>query len=272
MARTASIPSEEAEAESSPFFDPAFAQSDPASAFTGPGASRLFAEAAEAAAAAFTRRAPTPNSSDETASMKHLAYWKYCMDETCNIEGHVERRGHIMIGPGSKGLFAHEQCTEYRTATHSVSLEPKYGCWVQNQWYEDGLRGGSPYDRRFPYGTFANLFKSPGGIFEMPVDQWISCGFHKLPEFQAYRPDVAEYPIISCKQCIGREFLLPMHLENHRSAVHKESLQAVASAEAMGEKFAEFSNQNSNQSMAMMLKLMSAMEDKIKALEAERKA
>lgn len=194
------------------------------------------AEAAAALKAEFDREHPAEG--ERRPRKRHLTYWKMgteCPRDPCSIEGHNQRRGYIVIGIGTAGPFGDEQAVTFQRAIHGTSLEAEYGQYEQNNYgypIEVGLNW-TEYDENFPWGSFTEFFKL-GGVFEMPIEQFFECGFHKNASLAQWRwEEIEALNLYSCEIChpsLNKVFLQEAHLNNHNEARHEELIAAKANA------------------------------------------
>jgi hypothetical protein len=190
-------------------------------------------EAQESLTASFMEMHPPPG--EKVEKKRHFTYWKMCEDPSCFQ--HKGRKGWITIDVATGGPFGDQQVATYARAVHGTNLENalgKPGGWPHNSLAqgEVGMIGDS-YDPDFPWGTFTNLFLARGGIFMMPIDQFIQCGFHRDPKLAPFRQDeIDQVKLYVCDMCPGGkvEYMEEAHLDQHRIAFHKEHVSATISA------------------------------------------
>ena len=193
-------------------------------------------EAAESITAEFMRQHPPPDG-ERVQQKRHLTYWKMCENPDCRIEGHRERRGYITTDIATGGPFGHEQVTRYAQAIHGTNLEValgKPGGWPMNSisLNEAGLLWAE-YDESYPWGPFTHLFMAEGGVYLMPIDQFCQLGFHRDPTLAKFRRrEIEALTWYTCDMCPDgkAEYLKQNHLEQHRTAEHREHVSALANA------------------------------------------
>ena len=237
---------------------------EPMSAFD-----KIALEAAESINAEFDRMHPI-NNGPRRENKKHYTYWKMCENPRCPIEGHRMRSGHIFIAVATGGPFGFEQVDIVRKATHGTNLEEavgKPGGWAQNAIDEVGLLW-TDYDGNFPWGSYTFLFRAKGGVFLMPIDQFVQEGFHRDPELAKWRQhEIDQLTLYKCGLCADetKEFLLKSHLDQHREVMHSGHAAALQNAAEFGkvsaQMLASLINTQSGDATAIALKYLEAQEE-----------
>lgn len=192
-------------------------------------------EAAESITASFMQMHPPPDG-ERRQLRRHQAYWQFCPDPHCRVEGHRMRTGWIMVDIGSGGPHAGQQVADYAKLTHAVNLEEalgKPGGWTFDPFGGEVELVWADYDSNFPWGPFTHLFMAKGGVYMMPIEQFCQLGFHRDPRLAPFRQaEIAQLTFYSCDMCPDGaiEYTNAGHLEKHRMTMHKEHVSALANA------------------------------------------
>lgn len=231
---------------------------------------KISLEAASELNAEFDRMHPS-NDGPRRVNRKHYTYWKWCENKRCPVEGHRMRSGHIFIAVASGGPYGPEQVERVALATHGTNLEQavgKPGGWVQNDAEKELGLLWNDFDENFPWGPYTYLFRAPGGIFLMPIDQFIMEGFHRLPELARWRQDeIDQFTLHKCGLCSdeSKEFLLKAHLDQHQEVKHPGHAAAIQNAAEFGkvsaQQLATLLNSQNEGGMALALKFLEAQEE-----------
>lgn len=160
---------------------------------------------------------------------KHDQYWRFCVTEpNCTAEGHVKRRGYIVVGPSMKTHKPQDAMDRFAKTKHAQPL-PHFG------QYRNGGPIHANWSRQNPFGFLTELFKKPGGINVVPRAQLIELGLHRNLIVRNARPDLADFVEVLCPHnCPSPDGLGPQWFANEMDAAahlmvsHRDAVAATA--------------------------------------------
>lgn len=191
-------------------------------------------------AAAYASTYAVARPEDEAPKRRHYMYWAKCDRPGCHE--HREQKGYLThdvgyIGPGGAALVS-----DIQKNTHATPL-PEFGQYVANNQAQHGARdnlepgmNSANYNPNRPWGNFTDLFRAPGGVHRMPIEQFLQCGFHRDPILAAKRwEDIQTTAVYYCEDCPNSEryFTQVAHLNNHATVWHKSEQSARINSRAM---------------------------------------
>jgi len=235
-------------------------------------------ESAERLSRIYSEKYAPSASAEAPPDRRHYCYWAKCDRQGCR--DHPEQKGYIFhdvgpMGPGGQSLVAN-----YAENTHATPLL-EYGQWpANNQAYspgrttllEDGLNAAD-YNWRRPWGSFHELFKA-GGVFRMPIEQFIQCGFHNDEDLARDRWDALKATAIYiCEYCPNqsRYFTSEANRNSHYSVWHKDYQAAEINSAAMGKIWAR-QNEATNNVLGEIINRLPTPDDSVLLQEMRRMA
>jgi len=151
---------------------------------------------------------------------RQLQYWKFhTCPSTCSR--HRDRKGWVTTGPSLSPYTAIEY-TNFMEGKHAVPLDKSYGTDI------GFIKGRPDSGSMFDGETRFKLLLKNNGLHEMPDDQIIAYGWHRLPIVQALRPHIQVVSIPCEYGCPDRIFNNDVELSLHVKAMHIDSAGARA--------------------------------------------
>src|SRR3990167_1870692 len=167
---------------------------------------------------------------------RRLMYWKRCVGvfesgEMCPT--HTGDFGYIIHGP-HPNQFTIPETWDFKTSKHATEMDPRYVAPAPGALVH-------PSDELTNHESRWNPLIRNNGLHEMPIQQMISFGWHRLKPFQEAFPELKTIQDIPCEYgCVlvgprARLFTTREAYAAHVSVMHKDVQAPKAMADAVRE-------------------------------------
>lgn len=162
---------------------------------------------------------------------RKLGYWRRCT----GCASHQSALGYIMVGPDTSRNNLYE-VEDFRLSKHATLLKKEY--------FTNSDGKSATAELLNPITRWRPLIRA-GGIHEMPIEQMVEQGFHRIKSWQDVFPELKEVEDIKCEHGCpttgysARLFTNQQSYLAHIQVVHKD----VSAPKAIGDVLAKYVNQ-----------------------------